>query len=178
MRWVERLLDLIEDGSDLLELGCGGGSPATVRLAERHRLLGVDISPRQVERARERVPRASFQCADATEVALEPGRFDAVISLFMLGHVPRAEQALLLGSIASWLREGGYLLATMGTADAADVVDDDWLGAPMFFASFDEAVDRRLLTDAGFALIEASAIPVNEPGHGVVSFMWILARMS
>jgi hypothetical protein len=29
----------------------------------------------------------------------------------MLGHVPRAEQAPLLGSIASWLREGGYLLA-------------------------------------------------------------------
>jgi len=55
MRWVEKLLDLIEEGSDLLELGCGGGSPATVRLAQRHRLLGLDISPRQVERARERV---------------------------------------------------------------------------------------------------------------------------
>jgi cyclopropane fatty-acyl-phospholipid synthase-like methyltransferase len=177
MRWVEKLLDLIEDGSDLLELGCGGGSPAMVRLAERHRLLGVDISPRQVERARERVPHASFQCADATELALESGSFDAVVSLFMLGHVPRAEQAPLLGSIASWLRDGGYLLATMGTADADDEVDD-WLGAPMFFASFDEAVNRRLLADAGFELIEAKVIPVEEPGHGVVSFMWILARKS
>ncbi len=178
MRWVEKLLGLIEDGSDLLELGCGGGSPATVRLAERNRLLGVDISPRQVERARERVPHASFECADATELALEPGSFDAVVSLFMLGHVPRAEQAPLLGSIASWLREGGYLLATMGTADADDVVDENWLGAPMFFASFDEAGDRRLLADAGFELIEAKVIPVQEPGHGVVSFMWILARKS
>jgi SAM-dependent methyltransferase len=178
MRWVEKLLGLIEDGSDLLELGSGGGSPATVRLAERNRLLGVDISPRQVERARERVPRASFECADATELALEPGSFDAGVSLFMLGHVPRAQQAPLLGSIASWLREGGYLLATMGTADADDVVDENWLGAPMFFASFDEAADRRLLADAGFELIEAKVIPVEEPGHGVVSFMWILARKS
>ena len=178
MRWVEKLLDLIEDGSDLLELGCGGGSPATMRLAERHRLLGVDISPRQVERARERVPNASFECADATELALEPGSFDAVVSLFMLGHVPRAEQAPLLGSIASWLCDGGYLLATLGTATADDVVDDDWLGAPMFFASFDEAAGRRLLADAGFGLIESRVIPVEEPGHGVVSFMWILARKS
>ena len=82
-----------------------------------------------------------------------------MVSLFMLGHVPRAEQAPLLGSIASWLREGGYLLATMGTADADDEVDENWLGAPMFFASFDEAADRRLLADAGFALIEARVIP-------------------
>jgi hypothetical protein len=96
----------------------------------------------------------------------------------MLGHVPRAEQAPLLDSIAAWLREGGYLLATMGTADADDAVEGDWLGAPMFFASFDEAEDRRLLADAGFDLIEAKVIPVEEPGHGVVSFMWSLAQKS
>ena len=176
MRWVEKLLDLIEDGSDLLELGCGGGSPATVRLAERNRLRGVDISPRQVERARERVPHASFQCADATEFDFEPASFDAIVSLYMLGHVPRAEQARLLGSIASWLREGGYLLATIGTANAQDEVDDDWLGAPMFFASYDEEWNRRALGSAGFVLEEARVVPLEEPGHGVVSFMWVLAR--
>ena len=88
----------------------------------------------------------------------------------MLGHVPRAEQAPLLGSIGVVApRAGGYLLATMGTANADDEVDDDWLGAPMFFASFDEAANRRLLADAGFALIEARVIPVEEPGHGLVS---------
>jgi SAM-dependent methyltransferase len=178
MRWVEKLLGLIAEGSDVLELGCGGGGPATVRLAERHRLLGVDISPRQVERARERVPHASFECADATELALEPRSFDAVVSLFMLGHVPRAEQAPLLSSIASSLREGGYLLATLGTADAEDEVDDDWLGAPMFFASFDEPANRRMLTDAGFDLVESKVIPIEEPGHGQVSFMWVLAFKS
>jgi len=176
MRWVEKLLGLLEDGSEVLELGCGGGSPATQRLAERHRVHGVDISARQVERARERIPKATFECADATELAFEPASFDAVVSLYMLGHVPRAAQAPLLGSIASWLRGGGYLLATMGTADAEGQVDEDWLGAPMFFASFDEAVNLRLLEDAGFELIETKVIPVEEPGHGLVGFMWILAR--
>jgi cyclopropane fatty-acyl-phospholipid synthase-like methyltransferase len=175
MRWVEKLLALIEDGSRLLELGCGGGGPATQRLTERHRVHGVDISPRQVERARKRVSGATFECADATRIELEPASFDAVVSLYMLGHVPRAEQAPLLGSIASWLREGGYLLTTMGTAGADDEVDD-WLGARMFFASFDEAANRRMLADAGFDLVEAKVIPIEEPGHGLVSFMWVLAR--
>jgi SAM-dependent methyltransferase len=178
MRWVEKLLDLLEDGSDVLELGCGGGSPATLRLSERHRVLGVDISPRQIELARERVPNATFVCADATELELDPASFDAVVSLFMFGHVPRAEQAPLVGSLAGWLRAGGHLLATMGTADANDEVDADWLGAPMFFASFDEAENGRLLAGAGLEPLEATVIPAEEPGHGLVSFMWILARKS
>ncbi len=178
MGWLEKLLELLPDGSDVLELGCGGGGPATQRLAGRHRLLGVDISPKQIERAQERVPNATFRCADAGSLELEPVSFDAIVSLYMLGHVPRAEQAPLLDSIASWLRAGGYLLATMGTANAVDEVDDDWLGAPMFFASFGEAENRRMLGDAGFDLVEAKVIPVEEPGHGLVSFMWVLARKS
>ena len=178
MLWVEKLLELLPDGSDVLELGCGGGGPATPRLADRHRVLGIDISPRQIEQARERVPDATFRCADATELDLPHASFDAIVSLYMLGHVPRAEQASLLGSMASWLRAGGYLLATMGTANADDEVDEDWLGAPMFFASFDEAENRRMLADAGFDLCEAKVIPVEEPGHGLVSFMWVLGRKS
>ncbi|HMJ00305.1 MAG TPA: class I SAM-dependent methyltransferase [Gaiellaceae bacterium] len=177
MRWLERLFAKLEDGSQVLELGCGGGGPMTLVLAGRHRLLGVDISPRQIERARARVPGATFRCADATQLELEPDSFDAVVSLFMLGHVPRAEQAPLLAAIASWLRPGGWLLATMGTAGAEDEVEDDWLGAPMFFASFDEETNRQLLSDAGFELVEARTIPIEEPGHGLTSFMYVLGRL-
>ena len=178
MAWVERLLEKLDDGSQVLELGCGGGGPATRRLAEQHELLGIDISETQIERARARVPNAIFRRADATELELEPGSFDAVVSLYMLGHVPRGEQAPLLAGIASWLRPGGYLLATMGTAGAEDEVGEDWLGAPMFFASFDDETNRRMLEDSRFELLDAKVIPIEEPGHGLVSFMWVLARKS
>jgi hypothetical protein len=95
----------------------------------------------------------------------------------MLGHVPRGEQELVLARMASWLRPGGWLLATLGTAGARDEVEDNWLGAPMFFASFDEATNRRLLVAAGFELVEARIVPFEEPGHGLVRFMWVLARL-
>jgi SAM-dependent methyltransferase len=114
--------------------------------------------------------------ADATAVELEPRSFEGVVSLFMLGHVPRGEQEPLLRRIGTWLRPGGWLLATLGTANAEDVVEDDWLGAPMFFASFGEEENRRLLSGAGFELVEARIVPFEEPGHGLVRFMWVLAR--
>jgi hypothetical protein len=46
----------------------------------------------------------------------------------------------------------------------------------MFFASYDEEWNRRALGSVGFVLEEARVVPLEEPGHGVVSFMWVLAR--
>jgi len=176
MRWVEKLEQRLPERSRVLDLGCGGGGPATRTLAARHDLVGVDISERQLERARRLVPKARFVRADAAEVDFEPESFDAVVSLFMLGHVPRAKQRPLLERIFEWLAPGGWLLATFGTANTDDEVEPDWLGAPMFFASYDEAWNRRAVESAGFVLEEARVVPFEEPGHGVVSFMWVLAR--
>ena len=174
--WIEKLEQRLPERSRVLDLGCGGGGPATRALAARHELVGVDISEGQLERARRLVPQARFLRADATEVDFEPESFDAVVSLFLFGHVPRAKQGPLLERIFGWLAPGGRLLVTLGTANADDEVEADWLGAPMFFASHDEEWNRRALESVGFVVEEARVVPVEEPGHGVVSFMWALAR--
>jgi SAM-dependent methyltransferase len=176
--WVGRFAELVPAGARVLELGCGGDNPSTRRLAERYDYLGVDLSPAQLERARRALPSARFELADATELRLEPESFDGIVSLFMLGHVPRAEQAPLLRRVADWLRLDGVLLATFGTAGADDEVEADWLGAPMFFASFDEPTNRHLLATAGLEPIEARVVPFEEPGHGLTRFVWVLAQKS
>ena len=174
--WVAELLAPLEEGSNVLDLGCGGGRASARTVAERHRYTGVDLSAAQIERARARIPSGNFIVADAAEVELPAEAFDAVLSLFMFGHVPREEQAPLLGRINGWLRSGGRLLATMGVGGGVGVIEEDWLGAPMFFASFDAETNRRLLTEAGFEIVRDRVVEHVEPGHGPVSFMWLLAR--
>jgi SAM-dependent methyltransferase len=176
--WLAKFVERVPAGARVLELGCGGGNPATRALAERYEYLGVDLSPVQIERSRAAMPGVRFEVGDATSLEQESATLDGIVSLFMLGHVPRAQQATLLGRIAAWLRPGGWLLATLGTAVAEDEVDPDWLGAPMFFASFDEATNHRLLRDAGLDTVEARVVPFEEPGHGLVRFMWVLAQKS
>jgi SAM-dependent methyltransferase len=177
-RDLEALVALASNHPDarVLDLGCGGGRRAAQRVAARHRYLGVDISPVQIERARRQIPQGRFLVADATEFEPEPESFDAVMSLFVFGHVPLGEQAPLLARVHGWLRPGGWFLTTLGTGGSDDAVEDDWLGAPMFFASFDPATNRRLLADAGFDIVQERVITHDEPGHGPVSFMWVLAR--
>jgi SAM-dependent methyltransferase len=176
VEWVDELLRRLPDGSDVLELGIGAGVDSSRLLADRHRLTGVDISAAQLERARPRLPGATLLHGDMTGARFEPASFDAVVSLYALTHVPRAEVQPLLGHIAGWLREGGLLLATLGAGDSPGTVDEDWNGAPMFFSGFDPETNRALLRAAGFELARDEVIAQHEPGHDDVRFHWVLAR--
>src|SRR5713101_5743751 len=118
MGWVRDLDAKLEDGADVLELGCGRGVPATRELARRHRVTGVDISAVQIELARHHVPEASFIQGDATELEVAPASVDAVVALFVFGHVPVLEQPGLIARIGLWLRYGGFVLGTMGAGIA------------------------------------------------------------
>jgi SAM-dependent methyltransferase len=176
MAWVRELDAQLDDGADVLELGCGRGVPATRDLARRHRVTGVDISAVQVELARHHVPEASFVHSDVMELEIAPGSFDAVVALFVFGHIPVEEQGGLVARISLWLREGGFFLGTFATGEAGQDVDDDWLGVPMFFASLGGEAYAPLLRDAGLEPLRDEVVVQNEPGHGDVSFRWFLAR--
>ncbi len=176
MEWVRDLDARLDVDADVLELGCGRGVPATRELARRHRVTGVDISAVQIELARHHVPEASFVHADATELDVAPASFDAVVALFVFGHVPIEEQSGLIARIGLWLRDGGLFLGTFGAGDAGEQIDADWLGAPMFFASLDNEAYLPLLRDAGLELVRNEVVVQHEPGHGDVSFRWTLAR--
>jgi SAM-dependent methyltransferase len=176
LEWVRDLDARLHDGSDVLELGCGRGVPATRELARRHRVTGVDISAVQVELAQHHVPEASFVHADATELEIAPASLDAVVALHFFGHVPLDEQPPLIGQIAVWLRLGGFLLATLGAGEAGEDVEEDWLGAPMFFASLETDAYVTLLHGSGFEPLRDEIVVQHEPGHGEVAFRWVLAQ--
>jgi SAM-dependent methyltransferase len=174
LTWAQKFADRVPAGGRVLELGCGGDNPATRLLLERYDYTGVDLSREQLERAQRAFPEATLVHADATAVEFEPESFDGVASFFMFGHIPRVEQEPLLRSVFSWLRAGGVFVTTLGTAGAEDEIDEDWLGAPMFFASFGEEENLALLDRVGFEVEEARVVPFEEPGHGLVRFMWVL----
>ncbi len=176
MEWLLDLDARLPDGSNVLELGCGRGVPGTRQLARRHRVTGVDISAVQIELARHHVPEASFLNADALDLEIAEGTLDAVVALYFFGHVPMREQRELIGRIALWLREGGLFLATLGAGDRGEDVDDDWLGAPMFFASLGSDSYLPLLRDCGLEPTREEVVTQHEPGHGDIAFHWVLAR--
>lgn len=67
---------LIPEQASVLEVGCGSGE-LLARLRTK-RVAGIDLSPVQVERARERVPHGRFEVA-AAEVWEARGTYDYII---------------------------------------------------------------------------------------------------
>jgi ubiquinone/menaquinone biosynthesis C-methylase UbiE len=174
LAWVEDLVGRLGPESDVLELGSGAAVEPTRLLAQRARLVGVDISAEQVRRARERCPEGTFLQADMTEVEFADRSFDAVVSAYAFNHVPRNDLAALLPRVGRWLRPSGYLLASFG-ASGGEGVEEDWLGVPMFFASFTADENRQLVEDAGLEIVRDEIVPMLEP-EGEVRFHWILAQ--
>jgi SAM-dependent methyltransferase len=176
LEWLRDLDARLAGQANVLELGCGRGVPGTRQLARRHRVTGVDISAVQIELARHHVPEASFVHADALDLDVAEGSLDVVVALYFFGHVPADEQRELIGRIAVWLADGGLLLATFGAGDPGEDVDDDWLGAPMFFASLGGDSYLPLLRECGLDVLRDEVITQHEPGHGDVAFHWVLAQ--
>jgi SAM-dependent methyltransferase len=173
-KWEDALVSRLADGARVVELGCGGGAGETKRLAERFRLTGVDISPRQVGRARSAVPEAEFVCADVTELELPAASVDAVASFYVFNHVPRDLLAPLLGRIHGWLVPGGWLLTAFGQSDVEGWVGE-WLGAPTYFSSFPSETNSRLVAEAGFTTVRDELVTFEEP-EGPATFQWVLAH--
>jgi SAM-dependent methyltransferase len=174
-RYTQALLDGLQEGAHVLELGCGAGIPTTQELAARFTVTGMDISARQIELARQAVPGANFIQSDMTALDFPPESFDGVAAFFSLIHIPREEQPPLLASIASWLRPEGLFVASMGVNDTAGDIEVDWLGAPMFFSHYDAATNRQLVKEAGLRLLSAQEETQEEDGHPV-TFLWIVAQ--
>ena len=170
--WLQKLVELLPDGAEVVELGCGNGTEETRALAARFRLTGVDLSAEQLRRARLRVPEATFVQGDLTDVAFEPASLDAVCAFYVLNHVPRELLPGLFARVHSWLRPGGLFLATLGASDL-EGWEGEWLGVPMYFSGHEPARNRELLS--AFELLGDEVVTITEP-EGAVSFHWILGR--
>ena len=174
-RHLAILQNELPDGARVLDLGCATGVPVARQLAARYDVTGVDISRRQIELARANVPNATFIQADMATLVFPPASFDAIVAFFSLIHLPREEHAALFERIVSWLRPGGLFVASMGSHSDPGTVEQDWLGAPMYWSFYASDVSLELMQAAGLEMAQASEETADEDGQPV-TFLWVVAR--
>ena len=103
-------------GDEILDIGCGTGltTREAGRAAAPGRVVGVDVSERMLERAREltareRLENVSYELGDAQVCRFDPGRFDLAISRF--GTMFFSDPLAAFANIASALRSQGRLVS-------------------------------------------------------------------
>jgi SAM-dependent methyltransferase len=134
----------------LLDLACGVGYGLRLIADEADGIrsaVGVDLSEQAVTYATGRYgrPGIEYRQGDGVGFADSEG-FDTVVSLETIEHVPDPEA--LVGNLASLLRPGGVLVASVPTTPSVDV-------NPHHLHDFTEASFRAMFTGRGLEEVAA-----------------------
>lgn len=124
-------LDLEE--RSVADIGCGdGGLARALRRAGAARVIGVECSPRQLDKARAAEPVDGVAIIDGVAEAMPilSGTMDAVIFFNSLHHVPPEHMDRAMAESARVLRSGGHVYASEPLAqgpfyELCKAVDDE-----------------------------------------------------
>jgi SAM-dependent methyltransferase len=106
---VQRILNVTGAGpeSRVLSLGCGIGDTELLLAPHVAELTGVDLSPAAIRQARADAGALAIGNARFQEGGMAEGRYDIVIAIFFLHHLPGNELAALPRRLKEILTPGG-----------------------------------------------------------------------
>jgi SAM-dependent methyltransferase len=169
----------ISPGDEVLDIGCGTGltTREAARAAAPGRVVGVDVSERALDRARqitvaERLDNVRYVLGDAQVHRFGPASFDVAISRFgtMFFSDPRSAFANIAAALRSearlvmlvWQRRQDNVWALAIDAALGDAAQPPPPGGDPFSLGEAEAT-ARILEGAGFAGVRFE--DVHEPVH-------------
>lgn len=111
---IELILELAGNPKHarVVEIGCANGRDAAEIVSRVDWYQGIDIAEEFIKRARQHVPQARFEAADAVEFEY-PGELDAVIAFASFIHLDKSELRSLYKKLYKALRPGGVIYQSL-----------------------------------------------------------------
>ncbi len=129
----------------VLEIGCAYGREAEEILKLTRNYIGIDVSRRFIEIARQRLPGAKFEVADVVEYEF-PSDLDMIFSFASLLHSSKEEIERIIGKCRKALNPGGILYLNLKYGEYRKEITDDEFGRRVFYY-YTPADIRRISTD-------------------------------
>ncbi len=165
--YLRQFMALLPPQSEVLDLGCGSGVPvAQALLKAGHLVTGLDNSATQISLARKHLPNGSFILRDVQTLQAQEFSVQGVVMLYTLFHIPRGQHQDLLSTIATFLPSHGSLLISFGDTDFEGF--HDFYGATVWSSQFGPETNRRLLSLAGFKILNQSIDTSGRERHHMV----------
>jgi len=114
-RIIEQWVLALPARADVLDVGCGSGSPRSQALMRNDfRLYAFDGAPTLVASYKDSFPDAQVACESVTESRFFDIRFDGILAWGLVFLLPPDEQLSLLDRLVAALKPEGRLLFTEG----------------------------------------------------------------
>jgi demethylmenaquinone methyltransferase/2-methoxy-6-polyprenyl-1,4-benzoquinol methylase len=100
----------IQPDTPVLDLCCGSGQTTQVLAARSQQVIGLDASPRALERARQAVPAATFVEGWAEAMPLADDQFEVVHTSAALHEMTSEQLQAIIKEVYRVLKPGGYFV--------------------------------------------------------------------
>jgi 2-polyprenyl-3-methyl-5-hydroxy-6-metoxy-1,4-benzoquinol methylase len=139
MEAVQRVLRRLPPGARVLEVGASQANASLLAAEAGLQAVALDRDERALRYARRKYECGQFASvsADALHLPFLPQRFDAVLALEILEHLP--EPPLALAQIRETLRPGGLLIVTTPNADYVNENLPSYMNRPEHLEAMPEA---------------------------------------
>ncbi|NCH82502.1 class I SAM-dependent DNA methyltransferase [Cronobacter malonaticus] len=149
--WLDAVLEGLEEGGTVLDIGCGSGSPVGMYIDSKgFDITGVDITPALIALCRERLSRHRWLTGDMRTLSLN-ARFDALIAWDSFFHLTREDQRAMFAIFQQHAKPGAKLLFNSGPENGEAV--GEFLGEPLYHASLSPEEYTQLLNAHGFDVL-------------------------
>lgn len=153
LKYLEKLNALLKPNSKILDIGCGAGIPIDKFFIEKgHRIIGIDISEKQIELARKNVSKAEFKVKDISDLKENEYQVNAIVSFYTIFHLKRETHDDIFKKTSSFLPKGGLILISMGSTEW-EGTEDNFHGIKMFWSHYDSKKNSEIIKNAGFEIL-------------------------
>ena len=152
---LNRFAEGVRGGGLVADLGCGPGHVARYLHDLGVRMLGIDLSPRMIERARMRSPEIEFRVGDMRALELPDGALAGLVAFYSLIHIDEREMIPTLREMRRVLLPGGLVLVAFHVGEETVHRDELWGHAVSLDFRFLRP-DRLVASfiEAGFLVLE------------------------
>lgn len=163
--WLDRMLALLPDQANVLDLGCGSGKPLATYLIEQGcAITGVDSSELMLQMARANFPEQTWLQADMRQLNLEQ-KFDAILAWDSFFHLTQDDQRHMFAQFVRHAKLGTVLMFTSGPTHGEAI--GELFGEPLYHASLSSEEYRHLLAQYGFEVLKMVSEDPECTGHTV-----------
>ena len=152
---LSRLAEDVRGHGLVADLGCGPGHVSRHLHDQGVRMLGIDLSPRMIDSARQRSPDIEFRVGDMRALDLPDGALAGIVAFYSLIHIGEPEMGATLRELRRVLAPGGLLLVAFHIGEETVHRDELWghtVSLDFRFLMPSPMVAR--LIEAGFAVLE------------------------
>jgi SAM-dependent methyltransferase len=123
---LNRFAEAVAGRGLVADLGCGPGHVAKYLHDKGVTMLGVDISPEMIRRAKEMIPAVDFRVGDMRSLDLPDESLAGIVAFYSIVHSERSELDAVFREFRRLLANGGTILLAFHIGDTVTHVEELW----------------------------------------------------